>query len=1073
MVDQDNTSSNEQAPTEKMVIVGVAASAGGLEATSILAQNLPPKLGAAYVLAQHMSPSHKSMLVQLLARETTLNVREIEDHELPQPDTIYVPPPGFDVILEDGMLQLRPPEGHLVAPKPSADRLFKSIALELRERAVGVVLSGTGSDGSYGVQAIREADGITIAQEPSSCKYDSMPVSAMRTGCVDLCLTPRQIGEHLEDILKRRRDFGELKEINTPNGKNSDLFHILLAHTLVDFRHYKENTINRRIHRRMIAKGIEHYNDYVELCRRSVEEVEALYRDLLISVTHFFRDPDQFNTLRNTLAEKLKDNKDPIRIWIPGCATGEEAYSIAILAVEALGGLENVEKEQLQIFATDIDDRALAIARKGQYPSSAINDVPEEFQARYFDLADDHYTVRQRLKSFVLFSRHNVFQDAPFISIDLVSIRNVMIYFESKLQERVLTRIQYALNPDGLLFLGTSETTGLLENYFVPTQQYAKIFRKRSAKMGNALSPETTIASNLPMRPGGHRARAAAADRTDLWRFDSLARSVCKVGFLTNRDRTIVKIYGDIAPFVEMTNPINGGLTLDVLRKVLSYEANSMLLIALKQKESRAGQWHELDGRDFNTVRMTAWPIIDDDGSDPLVLIGFETEMRTAPDPSATERTDYLDYLEAELARTRDTLQVTIEQLQTSNEELQSLNEELQSSNEELQSTNEELETSNEELQSTNEELITVNEELLVNTSQLERISAELAGLIKGLPTVMMMLDQGLLIRQASKSAVRQFDIRERGTSLGHLSQCHLPANFPPLVDLCSQALLDRKNHTRQFEDNGVLCTLTVSPLTTDHNGLIGLIVLLEQVDMSVDAVLNQTLRRFGEIGSWRVNLLTGAVDWSDETYRIHGIDQQERALVMADGIDFYLEEDRPKVKAAIEHAIQSGESFHFYARLKRGDGQIIVVESAGSAMYNDQQEPVALVGVFRDFSKMRNEQLLMQHYNQLAADQEIGFFTYDIYNDLMFWKPRLYELLRTDKSVVPTLAMTIEQLVDHDRDALQAQFSAAIEAGRRFDIDSTVQMANGTQAPCRVSAHIAASSEGEPRYVYGAISLI
>ncbi len=1064
---------------DELVIVGIAASAGGLEATSLVAQNLPKDLNCAYVIAQHMSPSHKSMLVPLLSRETRLKVEEIEEETVPRAGTIYVPPPGRDTVLENGTLLLREPVGHHAAPKPSADRLLKSLAADLGSSAVGVVLSGTGSDGSYGVQAIRESGGITIAQDPGSSKYDSMPISAIRTGCVDLTLTPEQIGQHLATVLKQPRDLSVLKELNEKTSKNHDLFQILLAHTLVDFRHYKETTINRRIHRRMFAKGIETFEEYVELCRRSVEEVEALYRDLLISVTSFFRDHEQFAALEREIHERFakREDDDPIRVWVPGCATGEEAYSIAILVAEALGGIDRLSKDKLQIFATDIDDRALAIGRKGTYPASAANDIPARFLQTYFEVSDDTVKVRDKLRQLVMFTRHNVFQDAPFMSIDLVSIRNVLIYFETKLQERVLTRIQYALKSEGILFLGTSETTGVLESYFVAVEPNSKIFGKRSLRLSRPPGPERTLPAGMNYSAGGavgfHR---AAIQHEDLWRFDALARSVVDTGILTNKEKSILKIYGDIAEFVEMREPIQGSMTLNVLKKLLAYEAGSMVLVALKHKETRAGQWHQVDGRGYNNLRMVAYPIMPDGtdtDSEPLVLIGFETEMREEPADKNAERTDYLDYLETELTRTRDTLQVTIEQLQTSNEELQSLNEELQSSNEELQSTNEELETSNEELQSTNEELITVNEELLVNTSQLERATAELNGLISGIPTVMMMLDLGLLIRHASKSAIETFQIKERGHSLGHLSQCYVPRGYPPLVDICSQALLDRQVHQRSIEIGNSLVSLSVTPLVTEGEGLIGLIVLADEVDMTITTELNQTLRAFGNIGTWKANLATGQMDWSPETYAIHGLPVEEKGRKIEDGVNFYHPDDRSMVQEAIDASIESGEPFHFFARLNRADGRTIVVESSGTAVTNEAGEAVAMVGVFRDYSRAMNDDLLVKHYGEVAADRGIGFYSYDIANDVPYWNPTLYDILGLDPTQPATIEKALDRFDEGARARIQQMMQDAIEKNEPYDYVEEIERPDGTRAKCRGTGRTTVDSSGRPTHLYGSFQIV
>ena len=1059
-----------------LFIVGIAASAGGLEATSLLAQNLPTNQNCVYVLAQHMSPSHKSMLVQLLSRETSLAVEELEERTTPVPNTIYVPPSGADVVYEKGELIPETPQGHAATPKPSADRLFKSIANEVGEMSIGIVLSGTGSDGSYGIQAIREAGGITIAQEPSSSKFDGMPMSAIRTGCVDLTLTPQQIGQHLTEILQRPRDLGALKKAHESARNNSDLFQILLARTLVDFRQYKESTISRRIHRRMIARGIDGISDYVDLCRKSTEEVDALYRDLLISVTSFFRDPQQFEALAETLRERFKEHEpSSLRVWVPGCATGEEAYSIAIIIAEALGGIEKVDKNRLQIFATDIDDRALEIGRKGIYPSAAINDIPRPFLQSYFDLMGDHMVVKPRLKNLVMFTHHNVFQDAPFISLDLVSIRNVLIYFNSKLQERVLSRIQYALNPEGLLFLGTSESTGALEDYFVPVSQRYKIHRKRVTSSSAMPSPGVdAMPARSARQRGSSQSHANQAQLSESQaQFDALAKAVVTNGFLTNADTGILKIYGDLAHFIEIREPFHGGMTIKVLKKSLSYATNSLIRYVLKHGERRAGQWQDLNGPGFNSVRLVAYPIMENRDSPPLVLIAFETELRTQPDTSNIERSDYLEYLETELSRTKDTLNVTIEELQTSNEELQSLNEELQSSNEELQSTNEEMETSNEELQSTNEELITVNEELIVNSSELERTTAELNGLVQGLPTEMLMLDQGLLIRHASKRALRTFDLTKNGQSFGHISQCRIPSGWPSLLEICSQVLLERKPVQHQFEMKDRQYNLNVSPLLADNEDLIGLILVVSSADMRADYVLNRTLRRFEDIGTWEVNLISDELRWSEEVYAIHGLDPDHVRRSLNDSIAFFHADDREMVREKFQAATREGGSLSFFARLKRADDRVVVVECAGSAVSDAGGNVVALVGVLRDHTRMRNEDLLVRHYDEITSEHGIAFYSYDIENDLPYWSPQLFEILGADPNRPPSLSIQEDGFEDGSRNTFGEAMETAIKTNEPFNFVETITRPDGTRLKCRCTGRTYKDRRGKATHVYGSFEVL
>ncbi|WP_428925673.1 chemotaxis protein CheB [Marinibacterium sp. SX1] len=1065
---------SETAPQD---IVAIAASAGGLEATSLLAQNLPTGQNCCYVIAQHMSPTHKSMLVQLLSRETSLAVEEIQNPTLPQANTIYIPPPGHDVVFENGSFVLRKPLGHPAAPKPSADRLFKSLAQEKREHAIGIVLSGTGSDGTYGIQAIREASGITIAQEPGSSKYDSMPVSAIRTGCVDLTLPPQQIGQHLGLILQRPRDLSSLRLIQDDRTRNTDLYQILLAHTMVDFRQYKESTINRRVHRRMIAKGIEDFDAYVELCRRSVEEVDALYRDLLISVTSFFRDPDQFEALAKLLRERAAADddqpKEPLRVWVPGCATGEEAYTIAILVIEALGGLDNIENDALQVFATDIDQHALAVARKGSYPPAAASDIPREYLNRYFEFGQESLLVKPKLKNFVMFSRHNVFQDAPFISVDLVSIRNVLIYFSARLQERVLTRIQYALKADGMLLLGTSETTGVQEDIFVQVEPTAKIFRKRSNRLTNKMG-RNLVPSSPQMYPRTQESSVPADHQGESWaRFDVLARAVVRNGLVTNRDRSVLKIYGDIAPFAEMTRPIAGGMTLNVLLKPLAFESASMTLVTLKQREMRYGQWHNISGRDFDMVRMVAYPLPAlDDREEDLVLIGFVTEMRPEAEPDKGESSDYVTHLETELARSRETLQVTIEQLQTSNEELQSVNEELQSANEELQSTNEELETTNEELQSTNEELITVNEELLVNTAQLERISAELRGLIHALPAKAIMLDQGLLIRHASAQALADFGIRDRGHSYGHLSQINLPAGYPPLIEICSQALVDRKPRRFNFETDTGSKILSVAPLISGDDQLIGLVVLAVTDETVVRPVL-RVLSHFGSVGTWQYDPGTKTAYWSQETARIHGVDYDGTQRSLDSALSYYHPDDREQVARHLELAQTTGQGFQYRVRLIRPDGRLVVVEAAAYTITNQAGEVATVIGVMRDRSRSYYEELLAQFHEEMSVENEVGFYCTDIEFDVPTWSPNLHRILGYPEDSVPTSDAFLDRFSPEARERIRKAQSETMRNRTPMDFVERITMPDGSDRLCRGRGRVAIDDADQVTHLYGSLQIL
>ncbi|MEP2471845.1 MAG: chemotaxis protein CheB, partial [Paracoccaceae bacterium] len=693
-----------EADTDELTIIGIGSSAGGLEAIRELVATLPTELQVAYVVVQHMSPHHKSLMTELVARQTSLKVRDVVHGCIPERNVIYITPPKTDVVYKDGKLNLVDPSHEAASPKPSVDRFLLSLADEHGEKSMAIILSGTGTDGAYGVQAIREAGGITIAQDTESAKYDGMPVSAMQTGCVDLVLRPFEIGTHLQKILTSPRDFGAFRQETSETGLLSDLMQILLARTRVDFREYKQTTINRRIARRMVALGIESHEEYTQFCRGSPEAVDALFKDLLISVTRFFRDKREFEALTELLPALVKKkDKGPVRVWIAGCATGEEAYSIAILLCEALGGAKVQLKDHVQIFATDIDKDALEVARKGVYGMGALNDIPKNISDQYFIQQNDGIRVIDSLRSAILFSDHNVCQDPPFQKVDLLCCRNLLIYFGTSLQHKVMSRFHYALTDSSLMFLGTAETVAGSDELFVQDSHSAHIYRRRSIRRS-----EHMPFSNSRSVPQSRKILAASAPKTntagystDRQMFEALALSLGKNSVLVTDEYSIIRIYGNVSPYIEMNETSSLKMHIDLLRRPFREEARSLVTLALKNEEHRTGVRHLLAEDDDAEIRLDVYPIIARDLNEHAALVvfsevqvdrtkGLQTDRQLVGD---TVDSDRIRLLEDEVATTREALQQTIEELETSNEELQSLNEELQSTNEELQATNEELET--------------------------------------------------------------------------------------------------------------------------------------------------------------------------------------------------------------------------------------------------------------------------------------------------------------------------------------------------------------------------------------------
>lgn len=960
-MNQQDSSISKSASQDAHFIIGIASSAGGLEAISQLLNALPSDIGATYVIAQHMSPTHKSLMLTLLARETEIPVMEIGEEVVPKRNTVYLTPPNRDVVFADGKLALATPLGHAGAPKPSADRLFASLALEKGEHAIGIVLSGTGSDGSYGVQAIREAGGITVAQDVTSAKYDGMPVSAAETGCVDLVLSPTQIGQHLGKILAQPRDFEALARINENPSKVSDLLQILLARTRVDFREYKESTVQRRIQRRMVALGIDDYEEYVRHCRSSTTEVDALFKDLLISVTRFFRDPEEFDSLEATIKSLVESEENrPLRFWVAGCATGEEAYSIAMMAAEALGGLDKIGKERIQVFATDIDKSALERARLGEYPASALNDVPEKYQEKYFMIRDGRVVVRPELRSIILFSLHNVIQDPPFINVDFVSLRNILIYFNSKLQERVLNRIHHALSSRGFLFLGRSETIGALEVNFEPLSGSSRVFRRRSVVRKGTEVGTTGFSYNNDAawvtRPGGQPSTGPSP--VDREMFDTLARGLAQNAILATAQQDIVRVYGDISPFIELSEASNLNLRLSLLRKPFRDEARSLCVISLKKGERKRGLKQPFAGTNFTHAQIETIPLQLKDAAENYVLVTFNTfseENARNVETEVVEDTDSekVRQLQADVATAREALQQTIEELQTSNEELQSVNEELQSTNEELQASNEELETSNEELQSTNEELITVNEELQVNSSELDSTRGELEAILDAAPLAIMVINSALQINRASQPAQEMFDLPKNYIDM-HLGECTFPPDFPNLIEVTSQVFATRNTYDKTFRHNNTTYSMVCAPYSAPTGQVRGVNLVISELEaaavMQVREALHQLemVQELADVAFFDINVQTNALTWSPKVFEIHGLKDTDPVPSLSEAIAFYHEDDRKMVEDAVSEAVEKGTPFHFRLRLNKKGGGTIKVEARGAPVGNDAGETQAIVGVFR-----------------------------------------------------------------------------------------------------------------------------
>ena len=782
-------------------VVGVGASAGGLEALEHFLGRLGPT-GMAFVIVQHLAPEKESHLSAILARATQLPVVQASEGMRVERDHIYVIPPGSNLALNEGRLHLvdLPPVINRSAVQP-VDFFFHSLAADCGARCMGVVLSGTGVDGMRGLQEIREAGGLTFAQDPATARFPGMP-SAAAVGA-DAVLAPQEIAQEIQRI--SRHPYVARGSLPPEEDESRKKLFILLRSAFgTDLSFYKYATVQRRVERRMALNKVERFEDYLRLMQAHPAELKTLYRDLLINVTSFFRDGEPYQALADLVFPRLLERKKPgdsIRIWVPGCSTGEEAYSIGICLLETLG--DRAQDFRLQIFATDLDDEAIARARVGIYPRTIASDVSEERLRRFFQKRDTGYEVGKALREQVVFAVHDLTRDSPFSRLDLCSCRNLLIYLQPPLQKRVLRVLHYALLPEAFLLLGSSETVTDTPELFALLDKKNRIYVKKSiASSGvfelDGVTPRDSRSPRAsppdPLRPLTNLQQLA--DRKVLDRFGP-------AGVLVNENLDILQFRGRTGPYFE---PQPGTATLNLLklaRPELHLELRSTTGRALRENVPTSGRATLLAGGDqTRLVSIEVHPLRDPETNTRSLLVLFrEAEQdRNAeadmPHAQLSTEGDRTQVLEHELASTKQFLQSAIEELETSNEELKSANEELQSSNEELQSTNEELETSKEELQSTNEELTTVNDELQNRMEELSVSNDDLLNLLSAVDVPVLMVGMDLRLRRLTDAAERAFGIS--GEDLNRPVSILRP--FFPSVDLeraCRQ-VIDRLIPTDQ-----------------------------------------------------------------------------------------------------------------------------------------------------------------------------------------------------------------------------------------------------------------------------------
>ena len=809
-------------------IVGIGASAGGLEAITQLIGHLKPDLPCAYVVLQHLSPTYRSMMVEILGRETSLRVKELEHGDTPQAGVIYVVPANSNGLIKEGRFSLTSASLEVV-PKPSINQFFISLAAEEGELATGIVLSGTGSDGVAGLRAIQAAGGFTLVQKPETAKYDGMPRSAIEAGVADHILAPDEIAKYLPKLLATQHVDPNFVP---PVDLMQHLFTLLRERVQFDFSGYKLGTLMRRIQRRQTATESSDLQTYMKWIETHPEELEHLARDILISVTAFFRDRDAFSVLRRAIQELAKRKKpgDEIRIWVAGCASGEEAYSIAMLCAETLG--EHISSYRIQIFATDVDDEALNVARRGIYPAASMSEVSSEQLERYFKPAGNAYEAGKILRDMIVFARHNLVSDPPFLRVDLVSCRNVLIYFDAPLQSKVLQTFHFGMLKEGYLFLGRSESVAQAEQLFAPIDRRERLFNKVGESPYLPASAVASSSFRTPVQRKDHRLELL---------LNGLVNQFGLTIALCDREGNILHTAGNVEQFLQFPQGASRLAIGDVVIPELRGEVFTLQRRCLQHNKAQQGRRRRV-GRSL--IRILITPL-----SDSLInlqLVVFVPETETAVGKSADEAPQSPNQqLEDELLATREHLQAMVEEMATANEEMQALNEEAQASNEELQATNEELEAANEEMQATNEELVSLNEELNVKTVELSKLSEEYAHLYDALEFPVLVFDRAFQLTRFNAPAARRFDLRP--TALRHhLSRLRLPAALNELETWLGRALANGDLEKTLVSAEGRHLSITITPGLTKSGDVSSLVVSLIDVSdiVRTQAALSESERR-------------------------------------------------------------------------------------------------------------------------------------------------------------------------------------------------------------------------------------
>ena len=955
-------------------IIAVGASAGGLEAIEKFFVGMPKDINAAFVIVQHLSPDFKSHMAELLCRKTSLEIKRVTNAIQVESRKIYLIPSNAQMMISNGRLLVteRDPEETLHLP---IDHFFRSLADECGGKAIGVILSGTGSDGSRGVVAINESGGLVISQDEHTAKFDGMPISAQQTNSVHLVLPPERMGEVISNYIEQSLTPDALTErelVATESSGMDSIFNLLRREYRIDFSVYKPATVTRRIERRISLSVAENIDDYVQMLSESPEELNLLYHDMLINVTHLFRDTAAFEALQSKVVpeilKKKRNSHDPIRIWVAGCATGQEAYSIAIAFQEALEG--HPSPPIVKIFATDVHQRSLHFASKGMYPVEAFKAVPKEIITKYFQKRPEGYEVTPTIRKMIVFAPHNVINDAPFTKLDLITCRNLLIYFQPIIQRKVFSLFHFALLTGAYMFLGPSETPGdIIDEFDVIDKKYRLYRKRRDVRLtGNIRLP--FAGSHLPptVSAKGRSSRSTPESQL-LATYDRLLDRCMPPSFLADEQGQLIHTFGGAERFLQLRGGRASTGILDAIHDDLKTSVSGALQHAAKeQKEVRYTGIAVKTNLGIEQVRLSVDPIRDPRTEVVHTLITIEPiEDDSDFDPQSEEKVDmselalnHISHLENDLRYAKENLQATVEELETSNEELQATNEELVASIEEMHS-------SNEELQSVNEELFTVNHEYQKKINELREMTDDMNNLFYLTEVGVIFLDRELKVRRFTPKIAEMFNLlpQDVGRSIENFTH---NLSDETVLDNFLKVMESEEPYNEEVTDrHGNHWLLRIIPYRTKQQ-VDGVVVTL--IDLNSVKETDAKLRRYRDIVESTAEAIIGAdtegyiQSWNPRAEELYGYTAEE---IIGKHISTIVPESLRAEAADVAKRTMSGEHIkNYYTTRVRKDGEPLFISITVSAVYNAAGEVVGMSSLSNDLTDQRKAELEQDQLNAL-----------------------------------------------------------------------------------------------------------